>query len=325
MIVSKTPFRISFFGGGTDFPEWYNENGGLVISMAIDKHCYVSLRESPFASSNYIVRYKKTEQVNTINKIEHPSVKNCYKFFNCNKKKLELVHYADIPDRSGIGSSSSFTVGLLNCLYKINNKLPKKRDLALNAINIEQNLIKENVGSQDQVIASYGGFNTIKFSKKKISVSKVNIPKKKINYLTDSIVLLFTGFSRFSSDISKFHKNNIKKNTNMLNEILDIANETNYNLNKKGLNIEYFAKQLNENWKIKRKLSRYVTNDKIDYVYSYGLKNGAIGGKLLGAGGGGFIAFIVDPKYKKKFIKKLDKYLNVPISVDNNGSVIIYK
>ena len=205
MIVSKTPFRISFFGGGTDFPEWYNENGGIVISMAIDKHCYISLREAPFASSNYIVRYRKTEQVNTINNIQHPSVKNCYKFFNC-EKKLELVHYADIPDRSGIGSSSSFTVGLLNCLYKFHNKLPKRKELALNAIHVEQNLIRENVGSQDQIIASYGGFNTIRFSKKNISVSKLKISKKKIKYLTSSIVLLFTGFSRFSSDISKFHK-----------------------------------------------------------------------------------------------------------------------
>lgn len=324
MIVSKTPFRISFFGGGTDFPEWYNENGGIVISMAIDKHCYISLREAPFASSNYIVRYRKTEQVNTINNIQHPSVKNCYKFFNC-EKKLELVHYADIPDRSGIGSSSSFTVGLLNCLYKFHNKLPKRKELALNAIHVEQNLIRENVGSQDQIIASYGGFNTIRFSKKNISVSKLKISKKKIKYLTSSIVLLFTGFSRFSSDISKFHKKNIKKNKNMLNEISAIANETNFNLNNKGLNIQYFANQLNENWKIKRKLSKYVTNDKIDHVYRFGLKNGALGGKLLGAGGGGFIAFIVDPQYKKKFLKKLDKYLNVPISVDDNGSIIIYK
>ncbi len=325
MIVSRTPFRISFFGGGTDFPDWYKSNPSTVISLAIDKYCYISLRESPFTSFNYNLRYRKLEQVNKIKEINHPSIKHCFQFFNCKEKKLELVHYADIPGRSGIGSSSSFTVGLLNCLYSLYNLKTDKKDLCLKAIKVEQDLIKENVGSQDQVIASYGGFNSIHFFKKNISVKKIKISDNKKKQLMDSLVLLFTGFSRDSSDITFHHKRSIKKNLSMLKEINSISAEVQNRFENGKFEINQFAKDLNDTWYIKRKLSKFVSNENIDTLYRKGISGGALGGKLLGAGGGGFICFVVDPKYKKKFLKKFSKYLHIPVKMDTTGSKIIYK
>ena len=325
MIVSRTPFRISFFGGGTDFPDWYKTNPSLVISLAIDKYCYISLRESPFASFNYSLRYRKFEQVDKIKEINHPSIKNCFEFFNFKNKKLELDHYADIPGRSGIGSSSSFTVGLLNCLYSLNNLYPSKKELSIKAIKVEQDLIKENVGSQDQVIASYGGFNSIHFYNKHFSVKKIKISNYKKKQLIDSLVLIFTGFSRDSSDISFHHKSSIKNNISMLNEINAISVEVQDRFDNGKFKINQFAQDLNHTWHIKRKLSKFVTNEHIDNIYKKGISYGALGGKLLGAGGGGFICFIVDPNYKKKFLKKFDKYLYIPVKMDTIGSKIIYK
>lgn len=324
MIVSRTPFRISFFGGGTDFPQWYNTNPSTIISLAIDKYCYISLRESPFASCNYSLRYRKVEQVNKLNEIDHPSIKNCFEFFNCRKKKLELVHYADVPGRSGIGSSSSFTVGLLNCLYSLYNLKTNKKQLGENAIKVEQDLIKENVGSQDQVIASYGGFNSIQFYKKQFSVKKIKVSDYKKKQLIESLVLLFTGFSRDSSSISFHHKNSLKKNVSMLNEINSISLEVQNRFDTGKFEINQFAEDLNRTWHIKRKFSKFVTNENIDTIYNKGISCGALGGKLLGAGGGGFICFIVDPKYKKKFLKKFNKYLYIPVKMDTTGSKIIY-
>jgi len=324
MIISRTPFRISFFGGGTDFPEWYHENNGLIISAAINKYCYISLREQPFARFNYHIRYRKNEEVNSISKIEHPSVRNCFKHFNFQKKKIELVYYADIPDRSGIGSSSSFTVGLVNCLSAMTGKKISKIDLAKKAIFVEQKLIKENVGSQDQTIASFGGFNIIKKKKKNIDVKKINIKNLDKKLFSDSIVLLFTGFSRFSSDINFHYKKNMKKNTKSLSEIYSIAKDSINIFNKRKFDIYEFSRNLRKSWEIKRKMSKYITNDSIDLIYEKALKNGALGGKLLGAGGGGFMCFIIEPGEKEKFIKKFNKLLYIPVSVDYSGSKIFY-
>ena len=279
MIVSRTPFRISFFGGGTDFPDWYKSNPSTVISLAIDKYCYISLRESPFTSFNYNLRYRKLEQVNK----------------------------------------------MLNCLYSLYNLKTDKKDLCLKAIKVEQDLIKENVGSQDQVIASYGGFNSIHFFKKNISVKKIKISDNKKKQLMDSLVLLFTGFSRDSSDITFHHKRSIKKNLSMLKEINSISAEVQNRFENGKFEINQFAKDLNDTWYIKRKLSKFVSNENIDTLYRKGISGGALGGKLLGAGGGGFICFVVDPKYKKKFLKKFSKYLHIPVKMDTTGSKIIYK
>ena len=253
MIVSRTPFRISFFGGGTDFPIWYNKHGGSVISSTIDKYCYINLRKlPPFFSYKYSIRYREREIVNSINQIKHPSVKHCFKTFIKKSDCLELVHHADLPDRSGIGSSSSFTVGLLNCIFSYKNKQISKRNLALSAINIEQNKIKENVGSQDQTIASYGGLNKINFSKnKKITVNKILMKDSSFKKFNESLVLFFTGFSRNSSDVTKYYLKNIKNNESKLLEISQITNEAFNIFQSKEIDIEKIGFYLNESWKLK--------------------------------------------------------------------------
>lgn len=325
MIVSRTPFRISFFGGGTDFPVWYNKHGGSVISSTIDKYCYINLRKlPPFFKHKYSIRYKESEIVNSINQIKHPSVKHCFKTFIKKGERLELVHHADLPDRSGIGSSSSFTVGLLNCIFSYKNKKISKHNLALSAINIEQNKIKENVGSQDQIIASYGGLNKISFSKKKITIKKILMKDSSFKEFNDSLVLFFTGFSRNSSDITKYYLKNMKNNKSKLLEISQITNEAFNIFQSKKINIEKIGFYLNESWKLKRNLSSKVTNELIDKMYQNGIDNGAYGGKLLGAGSGGFICFLVDPSEKKKFISRFKNILHIPINLENSGSKIIY-
>ncbi len=325
MIVSRTPFRISFFGGGTDFPVWYNKHGGSVISSTIDKYCYINLRKlPPFFNHKYSIRYKESEIVNSINQIKHPSVKHCFKTFIKKGECLELVHHADLPDRSGIGSSSSFTVGLLNCIFSYKNKKISKHNLALSAINIEQNKIKENVGSQDQIIASYGGLNKISFSKKKITINKILMKDSSFKEFNDSLVLFFTGFSRNSSDVTKYYLKNMKNNKSKLLEISQITNEAFNIFQSKKINIEKIGFYLNESWKLKRNLSSKVTNELIDKMYQNGIDNGAYGGKLLGAGSGGFICFLVDPSEKKKFISRFKNILHIPINLENSGSKIIY-
>ncbi len=326
MIVSRTPFRISFFGGGTDFPSWYKNNGGSVISTSINKYCYVTVRKLPsFFKYKYSIRYKEREIVNNINDIKHPSVKRCFKELLNNKDRLEMIHHADLPALSGVGSSSSFTVGLLNSLYSFKNKTIDKRQLALKAIEIEQNKIKENVGSQDQTIAAFGGFNKINFSSsKKIEVKPISMSLKNINLINNSIVLFFTGFTRNSSEVTKYFLKNIKNNKKRLTEIQMITNEAYSIFKKKDVDLKKFGFLLNESWKLKRKFSSKVTNEFIDKIYNKGISKGALGGKLLGAGSGGFICFLVEPTHKKKFISYFKNLLHIPIKLENTGSQIIY-
>jgi len=326
MIVSRTPFRISFFGGGTDFPSWYENNGGSVISTSINKYCYVTIRELPsFFKYKYSIRYKESEIVNNINEIKHPSVKNCFKEVLNNKERLEMIHHADLPALSGIGSSSSFTVGLLNCLYYLKNKNLNKRKLALKAIDIEQNKIKENVGSQHQTIATFGGFNKINFSlKKKIEVNPIPISSKNSILLNKSIVLFFTGFTRNSSEVTKYFLKNLKNNSSILNETKIITDEAFTIFKKKEIDLNKFGFYLNESWKLKRRFSSKVTNEFIDSMYKKGINKGAYGGKLLGAGSGGFICFLIEPRIRKKFISNFKNLLHIPIKLENTGSRIIY-
>ena len=326
MIVSRTPFRISFFGGGTDFPIWYNKHGGSVISSTIDKYCYINLRKlPPFFDHKYSIRYKEREAVNSINQIKHPSVKHCFKTFLKKGDCLELVHHADLPDRSGIGSSSSFTVGLLNCIISYKRKKISKRNLALSAINVEQNKIKENVGSQDQTAASYGGLNKINFSRnKQFTVNKISMKDESFKKLNDSLVLFFTGFSRNSSEITKYYLKNMKNNETKLFEISQITNEAFNIFQSKEIDIKKMGFYLNESWKLKKNLSTKVSNDLIDKIYKNGINYGAYGGKLLGAGSGGFICFLVEPSEKQKFISRFKNLLHIPINLENSGSKIIY-
>ena len=325
MIISRTPLRISFFGGGTDYPIWYEKNQGITLSTTINKYAYITLRElPPFFEFKHRIRYFMKEEVNSFEEIKHPVVREALKMFQI-KKGVEMVHTADLPARSGLGSSSTFTVGLLMTLYAMSNKLVAKRELALKAINLEQNIIGEAVGSQDQTIAAFGGFNIIDYSKSKtFQVQEVIISEKKQKSLEENLLLCFTGFQRTAEHIAKLHITSIDHNEKKLNSMLDIANQAKEVLLDKNISIDEFGKLLNEQWYIKKKLTKLISNNKIDSIYDAAIKAGAIGGKLLGAGGGGFMLFYAKKENHKKIKESLKDKLFVPFRFEKTGSQIIY-
>ena len=324
MIIVRSPFRISFFGGGTDYPSWYLKNNGKVISTSINKYCYITIRELPkIFSYNYRVRYYDREETNSISEIKHPVVRSILDLY-CNKKNLDIVHHADLPARSGLGSSSAFTVALLHAIYSFNNKMITKRRLACEAINIEQNILKENVGSQDQIASSFGGLNVINFYKNnKFDVLPLMISDNTKNKLLNSCLLFFTGFTRIASEIAHEQINNLKENETSLNSMLEIVDEG-YRILTESFNIKDFGNLMNEQWLLKKTLSNQVSNEQINKIYLDAINAGAYGGKLLGAGGGGFILFIAPKKNHSRIINKLSKLQLVPFKFDSTGSQVIY-
>ncbi len=328
MIISRTPLRISLFGGGTDFEEWFNKNDGLVISMAINQYCYATLREIPdIHPFKYRLRYFNNEFTKSINQIKHKSIKAVLKQFDKRKKSLELIHSADLPALSGLGSSSAFTASLINLIYSNNQEKISKRELANKSVYIEKKILKETVGYQDQFACSFGGFNTISFSKKKISVNPINIPQEKIKKLLDNMVLYFTGLQRHAQEIERNKIENLKQNEDFLKEIYSNAIQAKKILySKKKSFLPEIGSLLYKSWEIKKKLSPQVSNKKIDKIINFGLRNGASGAKLLGAGGGGFILYLTNNKSeKKKLIRKLSKFKIVNFKIDYLGSKILYK
>lgn len=325
MIISKTPFRISFFGGGTDYPVWYNEHGGAVLATSINKYCYITCRHlPPFFEHKYRIVYSKMEQTQTISEIQHPSAKETLNFMDI-EGGIEIHHDGDLPARTGLGSSSAFTVGLLNALYALKGKMITKRQLALDAIHIEQDIIKENVGSQDQTIAAFGGFNKIEFSnEQQIQVQPITLNSKKTQLLQDHLMLFFTGFSRTASEIASEQIKQTPNKKNELDKMLEMVDEAISILNGGDSDIMDFGRLLNESWMIKRSLTDKISTPQIDKIYEVALKAGARGGKLLGAGGGGFILFFVEPELQPKVKEKLKNLLYVPFTFENLGSQIIY-
>lgn len=323
MIVSKTPFRISFFGGGTDFPEWYNENDSLVISTTIDKYCYIAARFlPPFFNTKYRIVYSETELINDVEKIRHPVVKETIKYLNLSDKSIELIHYADLPSRTGIGSSSSFTVGLLNSLTALSNSNLDKKTLAEKAVHVERELLAENVGCQDQFAAAYGGFNSISFSKNRIKVEKINLSGNYLDELQKHLLLVYTGISRFSSETSNEFAENIEKKHNELNALTRIAEEAlDHLLHER--DVKFLGRLLDESWRLKSSMSSKISNSAIDALYNLALKHGAIGGKILGAGGGGFMLIFADPKYHENILNELKDFLIVPFKFDFNGTQLL--
>jgi D-glycero-alpha-D-manno-heptose-7-phosphate kinase len=324
MIITRTPFRISFFGGGTDYPVWYRENGGAVLSSTINKYCYISTRYlPPFFDYAYRIRYSVREETKTIPEIRHPSVRECLKALDV-AKGIEMVHTSDIPAQSGIGSSSSFTVGFLNTLYALTGKMVTKRQLAMKAIDIEQNVIKENVGSQDQVAATFGGFNKIEFGgPKEFYVYPITIGTEKTEHLQQCLMLYFTGFSRNASDvageqirITPSKKIELKLMAEMVDEAIGI-------LNGKAEGFRDFGKLLHETWKIKRGLTNLISNDILDEMYETAIRAGALGGKLLGAGGGGFLLLFALPEDQPKVREAMKRLLYVPFRLESLGSQTI--
>ncbi len=324
MIISRTPYRISFFGGGSDYPEWYNKYHGEVLSTTIDKYLYISCRELPnFFEHNYRVCYSLIEEVKKISQIKHNVVKKALLSENF-KKKLEIHYDGDLPARSGMGSSSSFVVGLLNGLSALNKVNLTKKQLSDKSVFFEQKILKEYVGSQDQVACTYGGFNFIKFRKNSINVKRIknkNIFFKKLN---KNLVLLYTGKQRVAQNIAKKFVNKLtSQKKNEIKEILNCVREAKKII--KNNSCSDFGRLLDESWNIKKKLNKDISNSTLDNIYSKGKENGAIGGKILGAGGGGFFLFYVPLKNRENFIKKMSFLTHIPFEFEESGSKIIYK
>lgn len=324
MIISKTPFRISFFGGGTDYPVWYRENKGAVLSTTIDKYCYLTIRHlPPFFEYKHRIVWSKIETVKDINEILHPAVKATLNFLKIDEG-MEIHHSGDLPARTGLGSSSAFTVGLLNSLYALKGVMSKKEKLAKEAIYIERDMLGENVGAQDQVVAAHGGFNKINFSgDDEIKVEPIIIDKERVKELESRLMLFFTGFSRIASEIAKEQIDNTPSKKRELTYMYQMVEEAINILNKKNDILE-FGKLLNETWKLKRMLSNKISTPAIDNIYERALEAGAVGGKLLGAGGGGFMLLFVSPEKQQKVREALKDLLEVKFNFENGGSQIIY-
>jgi len=325
VIISRTPFRISFFGGGTDYPVWYEKHGGRVISATINKYCFITVRYlPPFFKYNHRIRYYKHEETMTIDEIKHPSVRECAKFLKIDKG-IEIVHNADLPAQSGLGSSSTFTVGLLNALHALQNYMPTKRELALDAIHIEQELIGESVGSQDQTAAAFGGLNKISFNQKDIiDVDSIIMSQERRDELQNNLMLFFTGFARTACEVAEAQIEITPKKEQELNEMMEICREGLKRLTDPKQTLDKFGKLLNDQWKLKRSITDKISNKDIDEIYEAGIEAGALGGKLLGAGGGGFMLFYVPTQYQQKVKTALKEKLFVPFRFENTGSKIIY-
>jgi D-glycero-alpha-D-manno-heptose-7-phosphate kinase len=323
VIISRTPFRISFFGGGTDYPAWYENNSGAVLGTTIDKYCYITCRcLPPFFEHKHRIVYSLIENVQDVEEIRHPSVRETLKFMKVNQG-IEVHHDGDLPARSGMGSSSSFTVGFLNALYALKGHMPSKTQLAKEAIHIEQSILKENVGSQDQVFAAYGGLKRINFSHENgFEVQPVIIPPERLELFQKHLMLVFTGFSRTASNVAAEQIKKTSDNTQELTQMCEMVDEA-INILNSERDIGEFGKLLYESWQLKRSLSSKITTPVIDFMIEKALEVGATGGKLLGAGGGGFILLFVKPELQPTVRKNLAGLLEVPFRFENQGSQIL--
>ena len=327
MIISRTPHRISFFGGGTDYPDYYLKHGGKVIGTAIDKYCYLSLRElPPYFEFKHRVVYSKMENVKNIDEIVHPSARETLKYLNIDFG-VTVHHEGDIPARSGMGSSSAFTVGLLHSLYALKGKMDSREELTREAIYVEQKLIKESVGSQDQTFAAHGGFNIIEFLQNgEIFVEPIIITPERLSAFEDRLMLFFTGLSRTASDIACDKIKNIPNNNKNLSRMKELVDDAYKIIINPKRNLSEFGDLMNETWELKKRLSEKVSTSDIEKMYSTAIENGAIGGKLCGAGGGGFMLLYVLPRDQQRVKEALKGYLHVPFKFDFDGSkIIVYK
>ena len=324
MIINRTPFRLSFLGGGTDYPSWYLKHGGSTLSTSINKYCYISCRAlPPFFEHKIRVVYSKIELCKSFEDIQHPAVRETLRFLNLNCG-LEIHYDGDLPARSGIGSSSSFNVGLLHALYAFTGKMISKQQLALDCIHIEQNMIKETVGSQDQACAAHGGLNHIVFSKTgEIHVNPLTLSKKRINEFDSHLMLFYSGIKRTASDVAKSYVNDLEDKKSLLTELGSLVDKG-VKILVDNSDICEFGKLLHESWMLKRDLSHAVSNTDIDNLYKRALDNGALGGKITGAGGGGFLLLFVPPSDQLRVRQALSEQIYVPFSFEFRGSQIIF-
>ena len=327
MIITRTPFRISFFGGGTDYPAWYQEHGGVVLATTIDKYCYISCRYlPPFFEYKHRIVYSRIENVQCADEIEHPAVRAVLGWAACDEG-LEIHHDGDLPARSGLGSSSSFTVGLVQALAALRGKYTSKEELAKSAIHIEQQIINETVGSQDQISAAFGGFNRIEFMRNgTFQVSPIILAEDRLHKLQSHLMLVVTGFSRSSSEVARSQIANLKScevELKRMGAMVDNAIQVLQNTNSP---IGEFGELLHQSWLCKRSLSDKVSPPAIDTMYEEAMDAGATGGKILGAGGGGFLLLFVKPKLQSQVRERLKHLVHVPFKFEDSGSrVVLYQ
>jgi D-glycero-alpha-D-manno-heptose-7-phosphate kinase len=322
MIITQTPFRMSFFGGGTDFPEFYKQYGGSVLSATFDKYCYVTVRHlPPFFDYCTELSYAKTERVSDVGQIQHPAIREAMNMLDMHD--LRLSYEADLPARSGLGTSSSFAVGMLLAFYALKGKYVDKRTLADQAVYLERVLCAESGGVQDQIAASFGGFNRIRFDADGYTVSPVILSPQRKEELNENLMLFFTGFSRFSADIQTETKKCLKSRKDQLLEMLCLVDDAEKVLTSKA-DLEQFGKLLDYTWRLKRGITSQISTDSIDLIYEKALRAGATGGKLLGAGGGGFLLFYVEKDSQKKVREALEDLLYVPFAFENAGTKVVH-
>jgi D-glycero-alpha-D-manno-heptose-7-phosphate kinase len=323
MVITRTPLRISFFGGGTDYPVWYREHGGSVLATTIDKSCYLTCRWlPPFFEHHSRISYSTVENVSRNEAIQHPSVRGCLQFLGIDAG-VEIQHVADLPARTGLGTSSAFTVGLLLGLYALKGQMRDKRSLASDAIFVEQQLLGEAVGSQDQVMATYGGFNRINFNPDgTVDVKRIPVAQSRLEDLEQHLALYFTGFSRTASEIAAAQIQATPNRKRELGAMYEMVEEAVSIVSDPARSLREFGRLLHESWVLKRSLTSKISNSSIDEIYAAGLGAGAIGGKLLGAGGGGFMLFFVPPERHDDLRRALRKYLCIPFRFSSRGSEI---
>lgn len=323
MIITQTPFRMSFFGGGTDFAGFYNEHGGAVLSTTFDKYSYVTVRHlPPFFDYRTHLTYSKEEKVNNIEEIKHPAIRNAMQWLDMHR--IRMTYEADLPARSGLGTSSSFAVGMLEAFYALKGKYADKRKLADDAIYLERTLCAEAGGIQDQIAASFGGFNRIDFNQNGYTVRPVIMSRERKEELNSRLMLFFTGFSRFSSDIQKGTEKSMKDKTAQLLEMYRLVDSAEKILTDKNTSLDEFGRLLDYTWKLKRGISGGISTDSIDEQYAKAMDAGALGGKLLGAGGGGFLLFYVPLEKQDDVRNALKGQMYVPFKFENDGTKIIY-
>jgi len=324
MIISRTPFRVSFFGGGTDYPQWYREHGGAVLATTIDKYCYISVRKlPPFFEHRFRVVYSIVENVQQTADIKHPAVRAVLEWMQV-EAGLEIHHDGDLPARAGLGSSSAFTTGLINAIHALEGRRVSQEELANEALHVEQDVINEPVGSQDQLSAAFGGFNHITFRQDgSYQVNPLIVPRTRLELLQDHLMLLFTGISRLSTEVAAVTIANLPQRETALQQMQQMVDQGIAILASPAAEITDFGRLLHESWLLKRSLADRVSSASIDDMYSAARAEGAIGGKILGAGGGGFLLLFVKPEDRARVRERLKTFIDVPFRFENSGSRIV--
>lgn len=323
MIITKTPFRMSFFGGGTDVPQFFEQYGGAVISTTFDKYCYVNVRHLPkYFDYKTELTYSRIERINNLNEIQHPAIREAMKFLDMHE--IRLIYEADLPARSGLGTSSSFAVGMLNAFYSLKGKYVDKKRLAQEAIYLERILCNEAGGWQDQVAASYGGLNRINFKAGHFEVNPIIISPRRKTQLNNNLLLFFTGFSRLSSEIQSSTLITMREKISQLKEMYELVHEAESILEDENKDLDEFGRLLDYSWKLKKQTGNKISTNEIDQLYERAISAGALGGKLLGAGGGGFLLFYVQEDKRERVIHALNGFRMVPFQFEEDGTRVIY-